>query len=352
MSQNLASSDRFWNKRIKLPYVIILVLLSGLTLALGQYSLFNFHRNNPPPVIVQSDNCPPPTVLRYRMNDYQFAHPLLLSDRMEESKDMMGLKNEIALMIRQKKDAGQITSASVYIRNLNDNTWISINPDEGFNPGSLIKVPIMMTYLHEAEKKPGLLEKKLILKPSDKVPRQTFAGDRIEVGKPYTIKQLLYYMIAKSDNYATFLLNNNVNIPEFQKLFTDVGMPQPDVQSRDFRITASDYSKFFRMLYNATYVNNEHADFALSLLIQGDFTEGMLKYLPSGTKVAHKFGEWGDPNNPTNHQLSESGIIFDNDNPMLITVMTRGNQVSSLPPVISEISRRVFDRITVEKPKS
>ena len=352
MSQNLTAAQTFWNKKIQLPYVMIIFIFSLLALAIGQYTLGGFHRPDPAPIIVQSDNCPPPPITRYRLNDYQFTHPLLLTDRMEESKDMMGLKNEISLMINQWKSSGQITSASVYVRSLNDNKWISINPDVTFNPGSLIKVPIMMTYLREAEKNPSLLNKKLTLDPSVKVPVQTYTEDRIVAGKAYTIKELLYYMIAKSDNFATYLLNNNVNVPEFQKLFTDVGMEKPDVHSLDFRITASDYSKFFRMLYNATYINNEDADFALKLLTQSDFAEGMLKQIPAQIKVAHKFGEWGDAKDGTNHQLHETGIIYYNDSPILVTVMTKGTNVNVLPQIISEISKRIFDKLSMEQQKS
>ncbi|MEP7169670.1 MAG: serine hydrolase [Bacteroidota bacterium] len=352
MNQHLSTADTFWNKKIPLPHVVVILVLSLFTLEITQFSLGGFHYKDPAPVIVQSADCPPPAVTRYRLDGYQFTHPLLLADKMEESKDLSGLKNEVAQMIRQWKEAGQITAASVYVRSLNDGNWIDINPDETFNPGSLIKVPIMMTYLREAEKNPALLNKKLTLDPSVKVPLQTFTGDRIVAGKAYSIKELLYYMIAKSDNYATFLLNNNVNIPEFQKLFTDVGMEKPDVHSLDFRITAFNYSKFLRMLYNSTYLNNEDAEFALTLLTKSDFADGMLKQIPAQIKVAHKFGEWGTPKDGSNHQLHESGIIYCNDSPMLLTVMTKGTDVKMLPHVISEISKRVFDKLAAEKPKS
>jgi hypothetical protein len=37
---------------------------------------------------------------------------------------------------------------------------------------------------------------------------------------------------------------------------------------------------------------------------------------------------------------------------MLITVMTRGKDVKLLPDVISSISKRVFDKMSMEKQKS
>jgi len=340
-----SSPSRFWNKRIKLPYAIIIAVLGVLSLGYGQYSLNNSNKAKTKVIIQQSDDCPPPVVVRYRENDYKYTHPFLLADRVDESKEMINLKDEVASIILQKKQSGQITSASVYIRSLNDNKFTTFNADEAFKPGSLIKVPVMMTYLRESERNPGLLDKKLTLNPSNRVPTQTYTGDRIQAGKAYSIKQLLYYMIVKSDNYATQALNENLNIGEFKSLFTELGIPEPDVHDPNYSITAADYSKFFRVLYNATYISNENADYALTLLVQSDFKEGILKELPADIKVAHKFGETGDHNDPTDHQLHESGIIYFNQSPFLVTVMTKGPDVKQLPEVISEISKRVFDRM-------
>ncbi len=81
-----------------------------------------------------------------------------------------------------------------------------------------------------------------------------------------------------------FLLNTNIDIPAFKRLFTDLGLPEPDVHDMHFSITAADYSKFLRVLYNATYLTIEDADYALSLLAQCDFKEGMVKETSVGYK--------------------------------------------------------------------
>jgi len=71
----------------------------------------------------------------------------------------------------------------------------------------------------------------------------------------------------------------------------------------------------------------------------------MVKDLPSNIAVAHKFGEWG--NNKLNvHVLSESGIVYYNDKPYLLTVMTKGTNVKNLGPEISKISRMTYDFIS------
>ena len=66
----------------------------------------------------------------------------------------------------------------------------------------------------------------------------------------------------------------------------------------------------------------------------------MTKNLPDSIRVAHKFGESGTL---TEHQLHESGIVYLQHNPYLITIMTKGPDVKKLPDVLSAISKSVFD---------
>jgi len=340
--------------KIRLSHAVVIVILFLSLMAAGQIAIYKYwHVKNPSTALVsQNDDCPPPPTVRYRMNEYQFTRPLLLGDRLNESKDLLPLKNEVAQLVNQQKQSGIIDDATVYIKSMNTPDWVCVNPGAEFNPGSLIKVPIMMTFLRESEKKPELLTKKFSLNPSDRVPPQTFKGDRVIPGKSYTLKELLYYMIAKSDNYATSILNNNVNVGEFQQLFVDLGMPRPDIHDPSFFISAADYSKFMRVLYNSSFLNIDNSEFALSLLSQSDFKEGIVKPLPAETQVAHKFGEWGKPDDPTNHQLHESGIVYIANSPYIITIMTKGRNVQPLPHILSDISALVYNRMTEKQLKN
>jgi hypothetical protein len=58
--------------------------------------------------------------------------------------------------------------------------------------------------------------------------------------------------------------------------------------------------------------------------------------------VAHKFGEKGDE---TKHAFSETGIIYANNVPYLISIMTEGKDQSKLPSVIQDISTAVYNNI-------
>jgi hypothetical protein len=43
------------------------------------------------------------------------------------------------------------------------------------------------------------------------------------------------------------------------------------------------------------------------------------------------------------HQLHDCGIVYFPDNPYIICVMTRGDDVNELAPVVAHISKMVYD---------
>lgn len=69
----------------------------------------------------------------------------------------------------------------------------------------------------------------------------------------------------------------------------------------------------------------------------------MVQGLPENTKIAHKFGEMGDA---TTRQLHESGFIYINNTPYLLTIMTKGYDITKLPAVISELTKITYTDIS------
>ncbi len=283
-----------------------------------------------------------------RLGGYHYIKPILYAEEKNESQQYSNLKTDINSLIEKFKADGILNSASVYVRNFKYGDWIELNPQEAFQPGSLLKVPILFTYLKMNENKPGLLNSSIICDRIEKnLPNQNITTKTIKVGQKYSVKELLHYMIANSDNNATFLLGEYMDMQVYNRVFTDLGLSIEHMDNRElFHITARQYSVFFKVLFNATYLDNKDSEFAASLLAQCDFKDGILKEMPKNVIVAHKFGEAGTDDM---HELSESGIVFLDDNPYIITIMTKGPQLKKLSNVISEISRLVYDKMTTNK---
>jgi beta-lactamase class A len=105
------------------------------------------------------------------------------------------------------------------------------------------------------------------------------------------------------------------------------------------------YAIFFRVLFNASYLDKEYSEKAMELLAQSDFNDGLVAGLPRGVIVAHKFGERGNLPGSSDYQLHDCGIVYYPNHPYLLCVMSRGNDIQHLENSIAQVSRFVYDEI-------
>jgi beta-lactamase class A len=285
---------------------------------------------------------------RFIVSDkFKYIRPLAFVEYYREDTLLLSIKNDILNYINVKRSEGAITSASAYLRNLNRHQDVRINPSEVYFPGSLMKVPIMIAYLKMAEKEPGLLNKELTyLDNFTNLPHQNIKLKTLEPGKTYKISELLNYMIVYSDNQATALLSENIEFDKIAKVFEDLGLPKVDATSQEYGISLKDYSRFFRVLYNSTYLSWDMSEYGLDLLVKSKYNKGLTKKLPESVVVAHKFGE---RNSDGIQQMHEIGIVYVKDKNYLIGVMTKGSSIEILEEVISDISKIAYDGIMQEK---
>jgi len=280
-----------------------------------------------------------------RLDGFSYTRPLLFVDNECESENLSSIKQSVNQLIDNYKKNNVISSASIYLKSYNTNDWTSINPDEKFKPGSLLKVPELITFLKMNELKPGLLDKEYLFdRPFEINKKPEFVSKSIQLGHKYKVRELLKYMIAYSDNNATLMLNNIIDVKVFKKVFTDLGLPAPDWNASDYPLTAPDFSLFVRALFNASYLTIDDSEFATKLLGESDFKDGILKSLPKSIRIVHKFGEAGDANEK---QLHESAIIYLDNNPYLLTIMTKGSDMKKLPDVINQISALIYQNMNI-----
>ena len=328
----------FKNKKFTLLHLMFFSLL----IAVVTFSLTSFWKERQ--FTEQSISATSANSLNFnvkRMNGYQFIKPLMFVDGDSESEHLMGIKQKIAAIIDRYKTVGDITTASVYLRDYTYNEWTSVNDDERFDPGSLFKVPVLIAILRQNELHPGFLNKSLVYNQRvDAGKNVAFTSKTIQFGQTYTVKELLTFMIKYSDNSATILLEKNLEPKILQKLFSDVGLEVPNIYASQYLFTTREYSYFMRAIYNAAYLSADHSEYAGELLSQCEFKDGILLGLPKGTRVAHKFGESGTQ---IDKQLHESAIVYLANKPYLLTVMTKGKDNKKLSQLIGEISQTAYN---------
>lgn len=249
--------------------------------------------------------------------------------------------------IAQEKSNKVISDLSVYFRDLDNGPTLGINEHTSFAPASLLKVPVLLTYLRYSEDHPDVLTDSLTYKSVTDSYHPFFPPqDPIKEGTEYSVEDLLDHMIIQSDNQAYFtLLDYLAQIsPKYNLLaetVRDLGII--DFQnSLDVSVTVKSYASIFQQLYNNSFFSKrETSEFALNLLAKTDFDSGLKAGVPKGTEVAHKFGEREYENGKK--QLQDCGIVYYPNNPYLVCIMARGDNMNSLAEVIAKVSQMIYE---------
>ncbi|MBP6926180.1 MAG: serine hydrolase [Candidatus Pacebacteria bacterium] len=285
--------------------------------------------------------------IRDQAADYTFIHPLLAVSRSEvaPSSQYEKLSHDVDNYIGKMKLSDKIDTASVYFINYKTGGSFLINTKEQYMPASLMKVVIMIAYLKLSETKPDTLSHRL--RYTEELDTWLSEAERntkseLAVGKSYTVEYLIDKMIGDSDNGATNLLITNINESYLQSVYKALGIKNPN-DDPNYTISTNDYSLFFRILFNATYLSPENSEKALTVLSKATYTDGLVAGLPTNTLIAHKFGQHFIDEGGTiaGVELHDCGIIYTNPGPYLLCVMTKGKTVTGNSEAIAGISKIV-----------
>ncbi len=280
---------------------------------------------------------------------YKFIRPLLeCIDQPENEKPTRHITADIKAYIDIQKSNNKITDTAVYYRDLNNGPWFGINASMAFSPASLTKLPLMIAYLKLSESEPGVLNLKIkngLANTEQSYALEDFVPqDKLGYGKEYTVMDLIYRMITYSDNVAYELLFYNIDNKFYSSVFSDFEINlsnQPEDSAGDDTLTLKEYSSFYRILYNASYLSKDSSEKALRILSYTTFKYGLMAGIPSGVTVSHKFGERYFTSNGE-RQLHDCGIVYAPKQTYMLCILTRGKDFNDLAQTIGEISSKVY----------
>lgn len=272
--------------------------------------------------------------------------PLLdveLPEGFSVSNEIMPFKYRVVDLVKQLTAHSPVHTIAVYYRDLGEGPWFGINEHHEFNPASMMKVPVMVAWLKRAEKNPGILKSKYLFDArKDMSAVQAYKpAFTLEHGKSYSIDTLLQYMMRYSDNNATSILFNNLSPEELARVLDEMDITNRPNDGNN-STTIHGYSGFFRILYNAAFLNREMSEKALELLTHEDFPKGIAAGVPKGVTIAAKFGEFDDGKIK---QLHEFGIVYHHKGPYIIGIMTQGNDFARQTDAIREISALIYRQV-------
>jgi beta-lactamase class A len=271
----------------------------------------------------------------------------------EVSPDTAQLRGRLAPLIAEH--AGVV---GISVRDLATGQGVSIRGDEPFPSASLIKVAVLVTLLEEVER--GRID---LAERSSLVARDRVGGSGIlkhmDSGLAPTLEDLAWLMISISDNTATNLILDKVDVRTVGAKMESLGLPRSKIHSKTFRretsiamdssalyglgVTTPDETvQLFALLHEGRAVSPTLDSLALAMLAANQDDALLTRWLPAGVRVAHKSGAVARARN-------DCGIIYSPAAPVALCVMTRENEDTSYGVdnaayhLVARVAREVYD---------
>lgn len=265
-------------------------------------------------------------------------------------KELRSFRYELEQYILKAQKKSPDLHVSYYFRDLANGIWIGINEKEEFSPASLLKLPVMIAVLKEAEANPDFFNKSLQFFANEFTGVTEEAGFPKEDGKFYTIDELVTHMISYSDNAATLLLHKYVGEDKVKKVedFLHQHVPEGGTGNTNF-ISVKNYAAAFRVLYNCSYLGKDMSERALGYLAQSQYKNGIRAAVPDSIGLAHKYGVRDNSNvngkSVPGYQLHHFGIVYYPSKPYLLGIMTRGADKATKEQVVKDLASITFGQV-------
>ncbi len=248
------------------------------------------------------------------VNDHSFLDPAL---PFYEKKDLIVNIQELREYLKSLPDKNKDwADMSIYFEVLNTGANISVNPETTILPASLMKLPAGMVAMKKVEKGEWSLDTQFTLLREDADLRDT-PDVEAQIGRAFSLSFLLNRMLLESDNTSYKMIVRQFTREELFSLPEAVGLDNAFIYDR--KIGAKEYTRMFRALYSATYLNEEHSQQLLNLLVKSQAQDLLKAGIPAEVPFAHKWGT-----NEVENVYSDSGIVYLDKRPYLISVMVAG----------------------------
>ncbi len=241
----------------------------------------------------------------------------------------------------QKVMAGTEGRYGIVIENFKTGEMVALKEHEMFDSGSLYKLWVMALAFDQIKK--GTLQKDDVLFSDISELNKKFdlTEDEAELTEgsiEMTVSQILNQMIAISHNYAALLLLEKLTNSKIAQFVKEQGFLESSLggSSGPPKTTAADVALFYKRLYNGEIVDRESSKEMLDLLKKQQLNDGLPKFLPEGTVIAHKTGDIG-------WFKHDAGITFTPKGDYIVVILSETNSPIGAQAKMAELSKAVFD---------
>ena len=242
-----------------------------------------------------------------------------------------GLEDE--LLPRLKSHRGKVAMA---VKHLSKGEKFEYQAAEPMPTASLIKLPVMIEAYRQAAAGKLDLNAKITLKDEDKVPGSGILTPHFSAGTELPVKDAIRLMMAYSDNTATNLVLEEIGLKSTNDAMETLGFPNTKIHAKVFRrdtsiapdrsekfglgsTTAGEMVELLEKLHAGKFADEARTKEMIEHLSNCQDTSRFPRFLPAGTKVAHKTGS-------VSRIRTDAGIIFSPSGPIALCVLTSENQ--------------------------
>lgn len=245
---------------------------------------------------------------------------------------------------------------ALYYEDINNGYKYAYNPDEVFDPASMIKAPFILSLLIEASaeeeriaaKETGTPERRFDMTKKITYTKDAYyqsgSGEIINSkdGTEYTYRDLFYHVLECSDNVAYTILKNTFGTEYYGSLVVKLGATS--MYKKPVGMSAADAGKCMKAVYEFTESDAYYAAFMKDALI-GSAHLTMIPYSVSPKKAAHKYG-WDVG------AYNDMAIVY-SENPYVLSVLTNydsgGKEVDGYIQSLLKLIDKMHDNFYIKR---
>ena len=235
----------------------------------------------------------------------------------------------------------------------------SYNADRWFHAASTMKLAVLLGVfrqvtrgelsldapVHVRNKFTSIVERKpFMLEISRDADQEVYA----QLGRTMSIKELAYYMITISSNFATNLLVDVLGVEVIQRALAELGITGVKIlrgvedqaaydAGLNNEVTANGLLKLLRLISEGEAFDEKASKQMLEILLDQRLKGGIPAGLPAAARVAHKTG-----NISTVHH--DAGIVYlENRKPYVLVILTQFPVATAKNTAVADVSRDIHD---------
>lgn len=258
-----------------------------------------------------------------------------------------------------KESKGKVGVSAILIET---GETVGISQNERFAMQSVVKLPISMAVLNQAQLGKLTLEQKIVISKGELVPSNMRSPirDKNPNGGEIPVEELIKLAISESDGTAADVLQrvagdakgvqayiDSLGIKDMQVKYTHKEFGAEWKLQYENSLTPNAATVLLRALYKAEGISKENRELLLKFMTESNNPTGRIKgMLPPGTVVAHKTGTGGTRDGITSATNDVGIITLPNGNHIAIAVFvgdSSGDQ-QTREGTIAKISKAIFDK--------